>query len=50
VLRRVYKHRADAAAMGRRAAARVRREWIWGRVAWQLRDDLDALAAGVSPA
>ena len=50
LLRWIYEHQDEAAAMGRQAAARVRRDWTWERVALILRDDLDALAAGVSPA
>jgi glycosyltransferase involved in cell wall biosynthesis len=50
LLRWVYAHRDEAAAMGQRAAARVRRDWTWDRVARLLCDDLDALAVGFSPA
>jgi glycosyltransferase involved in cell wall biosynthesis len=50
LLRWAYAHRDEAAAMGRRAADRVRRDWTWDRAARILRDDLDALAAGFSPA
>ncbi len=50
LLRWVYENRDEAAAMGQRAAARVRRNWTWDGAAQTLRDDLDALAAGFSPA
>jgi glycosyltransferase involved in cell wall biosynthesis len=50
LLRWLYEHRNEAAGMGQMAAARVHRDWTWDRVAAQLRDDLDLLASGVSPA
>lgn len=50
LLRWLYEHRNDAAHMGRLAAARVHRAWTWDRAAAQLRDDLDLLASGLSPA
>jgi glycosyltransferase involved in cell wall biosynthesis len=50
LLRWLYEHRDEAAKMGRKAAARVHRDWTWQRAAAQLRDDLDLLASGVSPA
>ena len=49
-LRWCYEHRAEAAAMGRRASARVQRDWTWQRPAVQLYADLDLLARGVTPA
>jgi glycosyltransferase involved in cell wall biosynthesis len=50
LMRWLYEHRDEAARMGLRAAARVHRDWTWDRAAAQLRDDLDLLAGGVSPA
>ncbi|MGH2618863.1 MAG: glycosyltransferase family 4 protein, partial [Thermomicrobiales bacterium] len=50
LLRWLYEHRDEAAQMGRMASARAHRDWTWDRVAAQLRDDLDLLASGVSPA
>jgi hypothetical protein len=49
-MRYLYEHRADATDAGRRAAARVQRDWTWARVARQLVDDFDLLAHGVTPA
>lgn len=48
-LRWLFDHHAEAAALGKRASARVHRDWTWERVAAQLRDDLDLLANGLSP-
>jgi glycosyltransferase involved in cell wall biosynthesis len=50
LLRWLYEHPDDGAALGRRAAARVRRDWTWAGPARQLYDDLDALAHGITPA
>ncbi|MGE0451061.1 MAG: glycosyltransferase [Vicinamibacterales bacterium] len=44
LMRRLYEEPARAAQMGARAAARVRRDFTWPRVARQLREDLDGLA------
>lgn len=49
-LRWLYEHREDATRMGRLASARVHRDWTWDRVGGQIRDDLDLLASGISPA
>jgi glycosyltransferase involved in cell wall biosynthesis len=48
LLRWLYEHRDEAAAMGQHASARIHREWTWDRAATQLRADLDLLASGVS--
>jgi glycosyltransferase involved in cell wall biosynthesis len=50
VLRWLFEHPAEAATRGRQAAARARRDWSWDRVACQLRQDCDAVAAGATPA
>jgi hypothetical protein len=50
LLRWLYEHQDDAAHMGKLAAARVHRHWTWDHAATQLRDDLDLLASGLSPA
>ncbi|HET7093513.1 MAG TPA: glycosyltransferase, partial [Thermomicrobiales bacterium] len=50
LLRWLYEHRTDAARMGAMASARAHRDWTWDRAALRLRDDLDLLARGVSPA
>ena len=50
LLRQLYEHPDDARAKGRRASTRVHAAWTWDRVARQLREDLDLLAAGISPA
>jgi len=44
LLRWLYEHPRQAAEMGARAAARVRRDWSWDTPARQIRDDLDELA------
>jgi glycosyltransferase involved in cell wall biosynthesis len=45
LMRWVYEHPAEAAAMGRAASARVHRDWTWDRVAADLEEHLDAAAA-----
>jgi glycosyltransferase involved in cell wall biosynthesis len=50
LLRWLYEHREDGKRMGRVAAARVHRDWTWNRAAVKLRDALDLLARGISPA
>jgi hypothetical protein len=50
LLRWLYEHRDDAARMGMLASARVHCAWTWDRAAEQLRNDLDTLANGLSPA
>jgi len=49
-LRWLYEHREDATRMGSLASARVHRDWTWDLVGDQIRDDLDLLASGISPA
>ncbi|HXG11663.1 MAG TPA: glycosyltransferase [Gemmataceae bacterium] len=46
LMRWLYEHPDEAAAKGRRAAERVRRQWTWARVARQMIADLDELAGG----
>jgi glycosyltransferase involved in cell wall biosynthesis len=50
LLRWLYEYRDDAGRMGKLAAERVHRAWTWDRAAEQLRNDLDLLANGLSPA
>jgi glycosyltransferase involved in cell wall biosynthesis len=50
LLRRLYEHPEEARDKGRQASARVHEVWTWQRAGRQVRDDLDLLAAGVSPA
>ena len=50
LLRWLFEHPEEAAARGRQAAARTRREWSWDRAAYQIRQDFDAIAAGATPA
>ena len=49
LLRWIYEHPAEAARKGQRAAVRVHQHWTWERVAWQMRDDFDLLARGITP-
>jgi hypothetical protein len=49
LLRWLYEHPDEAAAMGTMASARVHWDWTWDRAATQLRADLDLLASGISP-
>jgi glycosyltransferase involved in cell wall biosynthesis len=49
LLRWIYEHPEEAAQRGQLAAARVHGDWTWERVAWQMRDDFDLLACGVTP-
>jgi glycosyltransferase involved in cell wall biosynthesis len=50
LMRHVYEQRDEAADKGRRASARVHRDWTWERPARQIIADFDLLAQGVSPA
>lgn len=45
LMRWVYEHPAEAAAMGRAASGRVHRDWTWDHVAADLERHLDAAAA-----
>lgn len=46
LMRWVYEHPVEAAAMGRSASIRVHRDWTWDRVAADLERHLDAAAIG----
>jgi glycosyltransferase involved in cell wall biosynthesis len=50
LMRWLYEHPAEARVKGRQASARIHAYWTWDRAAHQLRDDLDQLATGASPA
>ena len=50
LMRYLYEHREEGTAAGRRASARVHRDWTWSRVAKQLVADFDLLAQGATPA
>jgi glycosyltransferase involved in cell wall biosynthesis len=45
IMRWLYEHPEEAAEKGRLAAERVHEHWTWKRVAKQMCDDLDVLAA-----
>jgi glycosyltransferase involved in cell wall biosynthesis len=45
LMRWLYEHPEEAAEKGRLAAERVHRNWTWDRVARQMVDDFDAIAA-----
>jgi glycosyltransferase involved in cell wall biosynthesis len=49
LLRQLFENRAEAAAKGAAAAARMRRDWTWERVVDALYEDLDKLAQGMTP-
>lgn len=49
LLRWLFEHRDEAAQAGLRAAARMRRDWTWERVARQVIGDFDLLARGITP-
>jgi hypothetical protein len=43
-MRYLYEHPEEGRQKGALAAQRVRRDWGWGRIARQVRDDLDKIA------
>jgi glycosyltransferase involved in cell wall biosynthesis len=45
LMRWLFENRSEASEKGRIAAERVHEKWTWDRVAKQMRDDLDAVAA-----
>lgn len=49
LMRYLYEHREEGIARGRRASARVHRDWTWQRIAQQVIDDFDLLAQGATP-
>lgn len=49
LMRHLFDHREEGRAAGRRASARVHRDWRWERPAKQIVAAIDLLAAGASP-
>jgi glycosyltransferase involved in cell wall biosynthesis len=45
LMRHLYEHPEEGKRKGALAAQRVRRDWGWERIARQVRDDIDAIAA-----